>query len=75
MKHKDLQQALRLISAVLADPRLEPGRACQLLKAKRELEVVARSGRLDEHKLFRAVELIATVLQDLVEAQAAARPE
>ena len=67
MKHKDLQEALRLITVVLADPRVGPGQANHLRKAKRVLEVVARSGRLDGHKVFRAVELIATVLQDLVE--------
>ena len=66
MKHRDLQQALRLINVVLADPRVEPGQADQLRRAKRELEQVARSGRLDARKIFRAIELIAAVLHDIV---------
>lgn len=65
MKHKELQQALGLIAKVLVDPRVEPGQRNQLQKAKRELEVVARSGKLDHERIFRAVELLASVLLDI----------
>jgi hypothetical protein len=75
MKHKDLQQALRLIADVLADPRVEPGQRDQLRKATRELEAVARSGKLNEPRLFRAIELVASVLLDIVESKATQRPE
>jgi len=70
MQSHELKQALRLITKVLTDPRLEPGQGDQLQKAKRELEVVARSGKWDDRKVFRAVELIAEVLLQIVEADA-----
>ena len=70
MKHQELQQALRMMNKVLADPRLEPGQGHQLRKAKRELEAVARSGKLDELRIFRAVEIVTTVLLGIVEREA-----
>jgi hypothetical protein len=38
-----------------------------LQKAKRELEKISRSGKLDRQKLFLAVEAVAVVLQEIVE--------
>jgi hypothetical protein len=67
MKHQELKQALRLINKVLADSSVGPGQTDQLRKAKRELEAVARSGKLEEGRLFRAVESIANVLMEIVQ--------
>lgn len=73
MKHKALNEALRMISKVTSDPRVDPGRKDQLLKAKRELEVVERSGKLDEKRIFLAVSRIATVLLEIVEHEVTRR--
>ncbi len=73
MKSKELKEALRLITKVLTDPRLGPGQGDQLQKAKRELVAVARSGKLDRQRVFRAIEIVATVLLELVEDDATRR--
>lgn len=75
MKNEELKQALRLITKVLTDSRVGPGQGDQLQRAKRELAAVARSGKLDRQRVFRAIEIIATVLLDLVEDDAARRSE
>ena len=75
MNVKELRQALSKISKVLADPRCKPGYGDQLRKAKRELKTVLRSGKLDQGRLFRAVEIVATVLKEIVEDNAGQRPE
>ena len=64
MKSKELKQALRLLSEMLADPRVGPHQAVQLRCAKRELLKVAQSGKLDRPRVFRAVEMVAHVLND-----------
>lgn len=66
MKTEELKNALRLITKVQTDPRVGPSHGDQLLKAKRELEAVARSGKLDERRVFRAVEIVAKVLGEIV---------
>jgi hypothetical protein len=66
MQHEELKQALRQIGNVLTDPRLEPGQRNQLQKAKRELEKVARSGKVDKDRIFRAVQIVATVPVEIV---------
>jgi hypothetical protein len=75
MKHEELREALRLLTKVLTHPRLGPGQGEQLQRAKRELEVIARSGKLDKERVFRAVGIISTILLELVEAEAVLRPE
>jgi len=72
---EELKHALGMITRVLADPRCKPGHGDQLRRAKRELQVVLRSGKLDENRLFRAIEIVATVLKEIVEDEAAQRPE
>lgn len=67
MKSIELKNALRLITKVQADPEVGPDVGDQLRRAKRELEVVARSGKLEGSRVFRAVELIAIVLQRIVD--------
>lgn len=66
MKYQELKQALRLLNKVLADPRLGPDQGQRLQKAKRELEAVARSGKLEKERVFRAVRNITEVLLELV---------
>ena len=75
MNVKELKQALGMISKVLADPRCKPGYGDQLRAVKRELKTVLRSGKLEQGRLFRAVEIVATVLKEIVEDDAGQRPE
>lgn len=65
----ELKEALRLLAKVQADPRVGPDQGTQLMKAKRELLIVARSGKLEKERLFRAVQIMATVLQQLVDGE------
>jgi hypothetical protein len=66
----ELKETLRLINKVLQNPSVGPGEQDHLLKAKRELQKVSRSGKLDERKIFRAVNLIAATLQRIVDEKA-----
>lgn len=75
MRIEELKRALGMITKVLADPRCKPGCGDQLRRAKRELDAVLRSGKLDQGRLFRAVEIVATVLKEIVEDDATQRPE
>jgi hypothetical protein len=72
---QELKRALWMITKVLADPRCRPDYGDQLRKVKRELETVLRSGKLDQARLFRAVEIAATVVKEIVEDDAGQRPE
>ena len=67
MAKKELKAALRAISAVLNDPRIDQGQRDQLLKARRELEGFARSGKIDRQKVYRTIEIIAKVLLYVIE--------
>jgi hypothetical protein len=75
MKTKELEQALRLITKALADPRVGPGQGDLLRKAKRQLESTARSGKVEHQKIFRAIELISVVLLEVVKNEATQRSE
>lgn len=66
MKKEEAKEALRLITNVLNNPRLQPNDGDQLRKAQRELMVMARSGRLERRRLFRAVKIISQILQSLL---------
>lgn len=70
MKYEELKEALRLITKVQNNPRVGPGRGDELQRAKRELRAIARSGKLDRQRVFRAVEIVAKVLQEIVEDDA-----
>ncbi len=63
----ELKEALRLLAKVQADPRIGPDQGEQLRHAKRELMIVARSGKLERERIYRAVEIVVTVLQQIVE--------
>ena len=73
MESKELQEALRLIAKALTDPRMGPDQRELLQSAKRELEVVARSGKLERRRVFLAVQQVATVLLEHVEDEVAPR--
>lgn len=75
MKSKELDETLSLITKVFSDPSVEPGQKDQLRRAKRELEKVAQGGKPQEDRVFRAVELVAKVLLDIVKNEAGCRPE
>ena len=75
MQHEGLKEALRLITKVLSDSRVRPDQRDQLLRAKRQLEVVARSGKVDRERVFRSVQIVATVLLEIVEDDATQRSE
>ena len=70
MKSNELKEALRLITKVLSDSSVRPDQGNHLQRAKRELEAVARSGKLDKQRIFRAVEIVAKVLLERVENDA-----
>lgn len=74
MKRKELKAALKGIAAVLNEPRVRPGHRNQLQSARRELESVARSGKVDRKKIFRSVQIVTSVLLEIVEDDAARRP-
>lgn len=75
MKSKVLNEALRLVTKTQLDPRLGPGQGDQLRKAKRELEAMARSGKLDKDRIFRAVQIVASVLIETLNTPQIPKPE
>ena len=72
---KEPKEVLRLITKVLTDPSIAIGQRDQLLKAKLELVKLATSGKLERRQVFRAVEMIAKVMLEIVEEDATRRPE
>ena len=64
---KDLKEAQRLVIKVLNDSGLEPGQRNQLERAQRELTVVARSGKPEQDRMYRAVQIIAKVLLETID--------
>ena len=59
MATKELKAALRQITAVLTDPRVNPN--------------IARSGKGDQRRFGRTVQLIAVVLLEIVTTEVAPR--
>jgi hypothetical protein len=75
MANQELKGALKSINKVLTDLRVNSGQRDQLLKARRELEKLARTGKLERRKVFRAVQMIADVLVEIAATEVAQRPE
>lgn len=67
MKSKELNAARRLITKVSAQPGMGPDQRDRLQKAKRALDKVAQSGKLDRDKVFRATELVCAVLLEVLD--------
>jgi hypothetical protein len=63
---KELNEAARAISALLNDPRVRQGQQDQLLKAQRELRVLARSGKPNRRRVYRIVQIVAKVALEIV---------
>lgn len=61
MKREEAKEALRLIAKMLNDPRLKPDDRNRLREAQREMEKIARSGKVDRRKLFRAVRIVCEI--------------
>lgn len=69
MKIKELNAARRLITKVLAQPSLKPDQRDELRKAKRELDKIAGSGKLERKRIFVVTEKISLILLEVVEGQ------
>ncbi len=61
MRSKEAKLALRLIAAMLTDPKLKPDDGDQLRDAQRDLIVLARTGKMERRKLFRIVRILCQV--------------
>jgi hypothetical protein len=75
MSNQELTRVRGKITRVLADPRFELGYGDRLRKAKREFEVMARSGKLNRNRLFRTVENVAEILVEILEENAGQEPK
>lgn len=73
MRSYELIAARRSITKVLANTRLGPGQRDELQRAKRELDKIARSGKLDRDRIFRVTKTISAVLLDVTESDEAMR--
>jgi hypothetical protein len=73
MKGKALDEVLSKVTKVLSHPRLRPDQSDRLRRAKRELEKFLHSGRLNERRLIHAIQIVATVLLELVQDDVTAR--
>ncbi|MYH34155.1 MAG: hypothetical protein F4133_10165 [Gammaproteobacteria bacterium] len=66
MKSKELSAARRLITKVLASPRINQGQRDGLRKAKRQLDKISRSGKLHRKQAFWTTKAIAEILLDVL---------
>ena len=70
MRNRALNAARRLITKVLANPKIGPSQRDELQKAKRELDKIAHSGKLDKDRIFRVTEMISAVLLEVIQLDA-----
>lgn len=68
MKRKELEQVRRLMTVVIAKPSLGDGQRDRLLKAKRELDKVACSGKLERERICRIVRVVSELLLEHLES-------
>lgn len=73
MKSTELNAARRLITKVLAQPNVGPGQRDELRKAKRELDKIAKSGKLQKDRIFRVTEAVCRILLEVLESKDVAR--
>lgn len=66
MASREPKKAARAITSLLTDPRVGQDQRDQLLKARRALERLARSGKMDKRKVYRVVEVVARIALDIV---------
>ena len=62
MRFKDLTVALALIRQVANDPTLDPVHRGSLLRARRQLQMLQRSGKVDRALVYRTVRLVSEAL-------------
>jgi hypothetical protein len=63
-----MKEVLRLVAVVSNNPRVDRDQRDQLLRAKRTLMAVAKSGKPDRKKFYLAAKQLATVLREIVES-------
>lgn len=73
MNSKELNATRRLITKVLASPRISQGQRDGLRKAKRQMDRIARSGKLDRRHIFGLTKMIAEILLDALNCDEAIR--
>ncbi|MCY3941132.1 MAG: hypothetical protein OXG29_08670 [Gammaproteobacteria bacterium] len=73
MKSKGLKAARRLITKVHAKPGIGSDQRDQLRRAKRQLDKVAQSGKLDGRRMILAIQAIGNVLLEVVEGKVVER--
>lgn len=73
MKSKDLKVARRLINKVRAKPGMGSDQQDQLRRAKRNLDKIARSGKLDGRRMFLAIQAVTNVLLEVVDGEVVER--
>ena len=73
MKSKELNAARRLITKVLASPRISQGQRDGLRKAKRRMDKIASSGKLESRHIFGLTKMIAEILLDALNCDEAIR--
>lgn len=66
MRSKEAEKALRLIAKAFDNPRLKPNDGDQLRKVQREMLALARSGKLERRRLFRAIQIMSRILIELL---------
>lgn len=66
MYSKELTAVLAKLQRLLAEPGLEPAHQEWLRKGRRELKIVKRSGKLDQARVFRAIDMITSALVEKV---------
>jgi hypothetical protein len=69
MKTQELNEARRLITKVLSNPGIETDQQDELRRAKRELDKIARTGKLDRYRIYRVIEKVAAILLDVIDAE------
>jgi len=70
MKDQELKEVLRKVTKALSDSGMKPDHRDQLQSAKRELMAVAASGKLEKARLFRATDVIAGVMLEMLQDDA-----
>jgi hypothetical protein len=69
MNAKELKAARRLINKVRAKPGIGSDQRDQLRKAGRQLDKIARSGKLDGRRFLWAIHAVANVLSEIVDSE------
>lgn len=69
MKVKTLAETYAILERIVSDPNLEPAHSEELRAAKRELQRIMRSGKLNRSQVFRVTALISATLYEVLKAK------